>query len=239
VLWCLHGFLGRAADWDGLRAAWPDDLPPLRCVSLFAAMGPDESLEGFGTRFARAVAAEDAAPVLLGYSLGGRLALHALLAQPGLWRGAVLISTHLGLPDPGARHDRRASDAAWADRFRAQPWETVLEEWNRREVFRGRVQPLDRPAAPYDRNALGQALEAWSLGNQAYLAPRLTSLAMPILWIAGADDHRYVAQGNLAVAHGARIELRCAPRAAHRVPWETPAWFAREVAAFVRRLPPA
>jgi len=236
MLWCLHGFLGRATDWDGLRAAWPDDLPPVRCPNLFAATGPDETLEEFGIRFAEEVAAVDRAPVLLGYSLGGRLALHALLARPALWRGAVLISTHLGLPDPGARHERRGSDAAWGERFRAQPWETLIAEWNAREVFRGRPQALARPEAAFDRNALGHALEAWSLGSQAFLAPRLANLPMPVLWIAGAEDDRYVAQGELAAAHGKDVELRIAPRTAHRVPWEAEDWFAREVAAFVRRL---
>jgi 2-succinyl-6-hydroxy-2,4-cyclohexadiene-1-carboxylate synthase len=239
MLWCLHGFLGRGSDWDALHAAWPGDLPPLRCPSLFGAMDRAETLEEFGARFAGSVAAADAAPLLLGYSLGGRLALHALLARPGLWRGAVLVSTHLGLADPGARHERRASDAAWSERFRETPWAALMDEWNAREVFRGRAQALARPEEAYDRNALGHALEAWSLGSQEYLVPRLAGLPMPILWIVGAEDDRYVAQGELAAAHGTHVELRGAPGAAHRVPWEAPDWFAREVAAFIRRLAPA
>jgi len=236
MLWCLHGFLGRGSDWDDMHATWPGDLPPLRCPNLFAEPRLEESLEEFGTAFAERVAADDPSPVLLGYSLGGRLGLHALLARPALWRAAVLVSTHLGFPEPGARHDRRASDAAWAERFRAGPWATLLDEWNTREVFRGRAQPLDRPEQAYDRNALAHALEAWSLGNQTHLLPRLASLPMPILWIAGADDDRYVAQGELAAAHGHGVELRVAPRAAHRVPWEVPEWFRGAVAEFVRRI---
>jgi 2-succinyl-6-hydroxy-2,4-cyclohexadiene-1-carboxylate synthase len=239
MLWCLHGFLGRGTDWDDVRASWPSELPAWRCPNLFGAMGPEETLEEFGARFAATVAAEDRAPVLVGSSLGGRLALHALLARPALWRGAVMVSTHLGLSEPGARHERRASDAAWAERFRAQSWASLLEEWNAREVFRGRAQALARPEPAYDRNALAHALEAWSLGNQTHLLPRLASLPMPILWIAGAEDDRYVAQGELAAAHGKAVVLRVAPRAAHRVPWEAPEWFAREVAGFVRSLPPA
>jgi 2-succinyl-6-hydroxy-2,4-cyclohexadiene-1-carboxylate synthase len=235
MLWCLHGFLGRGNDWEPLRAHWPDDLPGLRCPNLFAAMAPEETLEEFGSRFAAEVAAVDEHPMILGYSLGGRLALHALLARPALWRAGVLISTHLGLPEPGARHERRASDAAWGERFRSQPWNALLEEWSAREVFRGRPQVLPRPEAAFDRNALGNALEGWSLGAQAYLAPRLSALTMPLLWIAGADDDRYVAQGELAAMHGTQVELRVAPKAAHRVPWETPDWFVREVTAFVRR----
>ena len=234
MLWCLHGFLGRGADWEVLRAAWPADLPALRTPDLFAAAPRDESLAAFGERFAREVAADDPAPILLGYSLGGRLALHALLARPTLWRAAVIVSAHLGLPDPGTRNERRAADAAWAERFRVEDWDSLREAWNAREVFGGRAQPLARPEAAFDREALAQGLEGWSVGNQADLRPRLALLTMPIRWIAGAEDDRYVSQGEQAAEHGPSVHLVVAPGAAHRVPWEQPDWFADAVADFVR-----
>jgi len=234
VLWCLHGFLGRGDDWEAVRAAWPDELPSLRTPDLFATVPPDATLEAFGERFARDVARQDTAPILLGYSLGGRLALHALLARPTLWRAAVIVSAHLGLPEPGAREERRALDAAWAERFRLDDWQALLAAWNTRDVFGGRAQALARPEAAFDRKALALALEAWSVGTQTDLCPRLGELAMPILWIAGAEDDRYVAQGEQAVAHGVDVRLAVAPGASHRVPWETPEWFAETVATFVR-----
>jgi len=233
VLWCLHGFLGRGVDWGVLRAAWPDDLPSLRTPDLFATVPPDATLEAFGERFARNVAADDPAPILLGYSLGGRLALHALLARPTLWRAAVIVSAHLGLTDPGAREERRAMDAAWAERFRLDDWDALLEAWNTREVFGGRAQALARPEAAFDREALALALTAWSVGTQTDLRPRLGQLSIPILWIAGANDDRYVAQGEQAAAHGVDVRLAVAPGTTHRVPWEAPEWFAKTVVEFV------
>jgi 2-succinyl-6-hydroxy-2,4-cyclohexadiene-1-carboxylate synthase len=234
MLWCLHGFLGRGTDWDVLRAAWPADLPDLRTPELFAAGPRDASLVAFGERFAGEVAAVDPSPMLLGYSLGGRLALHALLARPGLWRAAVIVSAHLGLPEAGTRDERRATDAAWAERFRIEDWTTLLAEWNARDVFGGKAQPLARPESAFSREALAEGLETWSVGNQADLRAELPRLSVPILWIAGAEDHRYVAQAELALAHGVDVRLAFAPGAGHRVPWEAPEWFAETVMAFIR-----
>lgn len=236
MLWCLHGFLGQGCDWDGLRATWPADLPPLRAPDLFSHPNDEESLEAFGARFADAVAAEDAAPILLGYSLGGRLALHALLARPTLWRAGVIVSAHLGLAEPGTRNERRAADAAWAERFRLDDWAALLDAWNARDVFGGRPHVLPRPESAFDRDALAHGLGTWSLGNQADLLPQIAHLPMPILWIAGADDDRYVVQGELAADQGLAVRLAVAPGTAHRVPWEAPDWFAETVTAFIRRL---
>jgi 2-succinyl-6-hydroxy-2,4-cyclohexadiene-1-carboxylate synthase len=236
MLWCLHGFLGHGADWDALRAAWPADLPPLRTPNLFATAPRDASLAAFGARFAAEVADADPAPLLLGYSLGGRLALHALLAAPARWRGAVIVSAHLGLTHAQERAMRCADDAAWARRFREKPWADVLRDWNARQLFGGRVQSLPREESRYDLAALAHALDEWSLGRQDDLAPRLASLTMPILWIAGADDPRYVAQGERAARAAPNIRLAIAPGAAHRVPWEAGEWFGKTVADFVRRI---
>jgi 2-succinyl-6-hydroxy-2,4-cyclohexadiene-1-carboxylate synthase len=235
MIWCLHGFLGRGTDWDALRAGWPSDLPPLRTPDLFAHPPREESLAAFGARFAADVAAGDPTPVILGYSLGGRLALHALLARPDLWSAAIIVSAHLGLPEAADRAARLADDARWAARFQSAPWSAVLDDWNARPVFGGRAPALPRTPTAYDREALASALTAWSLGLQEPLADRLAALAVPILWIAGERDTRFVTQGERARDACAHVALIRAPGAAHRVPWEAPEWFAGEVAGFLRR----
>jgi 2-succinyl-6-hydroxy-2,4-cyclohexadiene-1-carboxylate synthase len=236
VLWCLHGFLGSGSDWDGLRASWPTDLPPLHTPDLFASPPRDASLSAFGERLSTEVAAVDPAPLLLGYSLGGRLALHALLARPTLWRGVVIVSAHLGLSDRPPRAARLDDDAAWARRFREEPWAALMRDWNARDVFGGREPALPREESRFDRAALAHALDAWSLGRQDDLAPRLATLTVPILWIAGADDRRYVTQGQRAARAAPTIRFVPAPGAAHRVPWEAAEWFRETVTKFVREL---
>jgi 2-succinyl-6-hydroxy-2,4-cyclohexadiene-1-carboxylate synthase len=241
VIWCLHGFLGRGADWTFLRtasaaAALPDVITP----DLFAprsSLGPKgESLAAWGARFSSYVASDDPAPVLVGYSLGGRLALHALLARPSGWRGAVIVSAHPGLASDGERETRRAEDGRWAQRFEVGPWDGLLADWDARAAFGGRPATLDRPEPAYDRAALAQALRSWSLGTQTSLTGRLGTVTCPVLWIAGADDPRYVEHGTAAVGALPRGELRVAEGAGHRVPWEASEWFAASVAEWMKRV---
>jgi 2-succinyl-6-hydroxy-2,4-cyclohexadiene-1-carboxylate synthase len=232
VIWCLHGFVGRGADWEPFRAACAAaGLPQVEAPDLFAhdAFGPRAgSLAAWGAWFAAYVAERDPDPALVGYSLGGRLALHALLARPAGWRAAVIVSAHPGLDTKAKRGRRARDDEQWAERFARDPWDALMVDWNARAVFGGGA-PLDRPEAAYDRAALTGALQHWSLGAQAPLLPRLPSIGARVLWIAGARDPRYVALGELAAGALPRGELRVAPEAGHRVPWEDEGWFCQTV----------
>jgi 2-succinyl-6-hydroxy-2,4-cyclohexadiene-1-carboxylate synthase len=237
VIWCLHGFLGRGADWTALRAAGAAaGLPPVHTPDLFAhePFGPRAgSLAAWGAWLAAHVAERDPEPVLVGYSLGGRLALHALLAPAAAWRAAVIVSAHPGLDSEEARAQRREEDERWARRFARDPWTAVLADWDARDVFGGAPAPAQRPEGAYDRPALAAALRHWSLGAQEPLTGRLGAIRRRVLWIAGQRDRHYVALGGSAVRALPRGELRVAPDAGHRVPWENEVWFGETVCGWL------
>jgi len=192
VITCLHGFLGNPHDWDFLRdACFTIETPPLDAI-------PDHG------------------DILLGYSLGGRLALRALLAGANYNR-AILVSTGLGIEDEAARAARRASDEAWAHRFESEDFETVIADWNAQPVLAGPTLPRTR--ADYDPRALRE----WSSGALPPVASRLHELTIPILWLAGARDTKYVAEAERAASLVGRAVI--VKDAGHRVPWEQPAEF--------------
>ena len=87
-IYALHGFLGLPSDWAEFNG--------LEGVSLFDTRlpAPSAGLTQWGKAFN---AFAEPGSLLLGYSLGGRLALHALCDNPGRWQGAILISAHPGL----------------------------------------------------------------------------------------------------------------------------------------------
>jgi 2-succinyl-6-hydroxy-2,4-cyclohexadiene-1-carboxylate synthase len=191
------------------------------------------TLAAWGAWFAEHAAQRDPDPVLIGYSLGGRLALHALLAPTAAWHAAVIISAHPGLPTDAERARRRDADEHWARRFARDPWNGLLADWNGREVFAGGAAPQDRQESDYDRAALAAALRHWSLGAQDPLTDRLAAIRRRVLWIAGERDARYAALGSAAVLALPRGELRVAPAAGHRVPWEAPQWFQETVVDWI------
>jgi len=191
VIVALHGFLGTGRDWDFLRDAG------------FPIVTPSVS-EGPG----RAGGADD---VLLGYSMGGRLALQALL-HGAKYKAAVFISTRVTATAEGREE--------WARRFERDDWATLMSDWNAQPLFGGHVLP--RREEDFDRRELARQLREWSPAALPPAEPRLHELALPTLWIAGARDPKYVAEAKRAAALAPNATLEIVEGAAHRVPWEKP-----------------
>jgi 2-succinyl-6-hydroxy-2,4-cyclohexadiene-1-carboxylate synthase len=191
----LHGFLGLPSDWDFLREGGFDVIAP----ELDAFHGGQALLPVLGR------GGHD--DVLLGYSMGGRLALQALLVG-AKYDKAVLISTRVS---PAAE-----SREAWAQRFERDEWETLLRDWNAQPLFGGHSMP--RAEKDFDRAELARQLRE----HLPAALPRLHELTIPTLWIAGARDAKYVAEAELAASRAPRATVEIVDGAAHRVPWERP-----------------
>lgn len=198
----LSGFLGLPADWDLLP--WPH-APYVR---------------------------EEADPtqdVLLGYSMGGRLALGELLAVR--FRAAVIVSAGLNLEDEREREARRRADESWARRFESDPWDELMRAWDAQPVFGG--HRVVRREADYDRADLARHLRAFSPGVLQPLAPRLGEIDTPTLWIAGELDSKYADLAGKAAARMPAAEIWICEGAGHRVPWERPAAFVARLRRFL------
>jgi 2-succinyl-5-enolpyruvyl-6-hydroxy-3-cyclohexene-1-carboxylate synthase len=201
----LHGFLGLPSDWNFLRDAGFD----VRAIDTLHEPVP---MHG---------------DVLLGYSMGGRLALQALLGG-ARYRKAILVSTRIG----DAEANRREHDEAWAGRFENEEWTALLRAWNGQTLFGGHF--MERRQEDFDRAALARALREWSPAVLPSVASRIREIDIPTLWIAGERDVRYTAEAQQAAdaMPNARVEIIAG--AGHRVPWEESAAFIACVRDFSR-----
>jgi 2-succinyl-6-hydroxy-2,4-cyclohexadiene-1-carboxylate synthase len=161
--------------------------------------------------------------VLLGYSMGGRLALQLLEQQR--FEKAIIVSAGLNAPDDA----RRLRDEAWAKRFEHEEWSALMRDWNAQAVFGGHA--LDRREGDYDRHELARQLREWS--PAVLPPPRLESIETPILWIAGERDAKYTSIARTAVARLPHAQLWICADAGHRVPWEQPAAFVARLREFL------
>ena len=161
--------------------------------------------------------------VLLGYSMGGRLALDVL--QRTRFDKAVIISAGLNAPDPA----RRQRDEEWARRFESEDWSSLMRAWNAQEVFGGHA--VERREEDYDRAELARQLREWS--PAVLPPPRLESIETPVLWIAGERDAKYVDIARRAVARLPHAELWICPNAGHRVPFEQPELLVERLRSFL------
>ena len=113
-LWCLHGAVGMAADWDHLAERMAVSGHEVKALDLWSYLeGGECSFQEFGRKICEEARREEHPPLLVGYSMGGRLALHALLEDSEAWSGAMIVSAHPGLQDEGERLLRMATDAEW------------------------------------------------------------------------------------------------------------------------------
>jgi 2-succinyl-6-hydroxy-2,4-cyclohexadiene-1-carboxylate synthase len=220
--------VGRAADWQPLRIdGWArravDLWRLLECRSL--------SLAEAGRALNAEAAAAGGDAILLGYSLGGRLALHGLLAPGRPWRAAVIVSAHPGLEEEAERAARREHDAGWAARV-LDDWEGFLAQWAAQPLLQG-VEMTGRESLCRRRREIARGFVAWSLGAQQPLWGRLGEIEVPVLWVAGERDEKFAALARRAVALLPRGRLGLVAGAGHRVPWEAPERFARILAEFL------
>lgn len=161
--------------------------------------------------------------VLLGYSMGGRLALQLLERQR--FTRAIIVSAGLNAPDD----ERRLRDEKWARRFESEEWSALMRAWNAQAVFGGHA--LERHERDYNRSELARQLREWS--PAVLPPPRLEEIETPILWVAGERDAKYVEIAHRAVARLPHAELWICPDAGHRVPWEQPQAFVTRLREFI------
>lgn len=227
-LYALHGFLGTPADWMPYSKIGDSvKLHPmeLRCPTA-------NSFSQWAQDFNHLAARDSNQKILLGYSLGGRLAMHALLQAPHQWKAAIIVSAHPGLKCIEMKAKRLASDLAWASKFESEPWDTLMARWNARDVLAS-SRPLSRDEKNYSRLELSRQLQHWSLGAQEDLQKKLAELQAPILWMAGIKDPTYAnIARELHFAHS-HSEIWIAPKAGHRIPWDAPEAFHTQVAQFI------
>jgi 2-succinyl-6-hydroxy-2,4-cyclohexadiene-1-carboxylate synthase len=237
--WCLHGAVGATADWRGFAGILASQGIGSRAVDLWRfaecrAMTLRETAAALNAE-AKAVLRASDQGALIGYSMGGRIALHALLDPDPPWRAAVIVSAHPGLEDGEERAARRAHDAQWAARCLREPWPDFLAAWDAQALFAASPAPAaeTRHSLSTRRGAVARAFVDWSLGAQESLWEKLASIRIPLLWVAGQRDAKFLALAQRAVGRMPRARLAVAPGAGHRVPWEQTEWLARETAGFL------
>lgn len=228
-IWALSGFLGLPHDWNFLQY---QNLEAVDWQSF-----PLNSLEDWGANFNHWVCQQDSYPkILMGYSLGGRLALHALINQPSLWQGAIIISAHPGLSDLQDRQKRLLQDLKWAKRFENENWRTLMDAWNGQEIFAQDLFSFNRKEEDYQRDQLFNALATGSLGKQENLCKKIAALPFPILWITGSLDARFCELAkSLSFTHPFS-RWRPIDQAGHRVPWSQPHIFSETISLFLHEV---
>ena len=234
----VHGFTQSGRTWGAAGAA----LAGRYQIVAVDAPGHGRSssvvadLPGGADLMADAVSAHGGPAAWLGYSMGGRFALHVALRHPRLVDKLVLVSTTAGLEDPAERRARRDADEALADRVEAEGVEPFLRWWLAQPLFATLPEPLAQVESRLDATASGLAdsLRRAGTGTQNPLWEHLGELEMPVLVVAGELDTKYRAlAGRLHQAIGANSQVAVIEGAGHACHLEKPDRFVEVVTGWL------
>ena len=171
--------------------------------------------------------------ILLGYSLGGRLALHACLSRPDLWKSAIVVGADPGLESEEDKKLQLDRDRKWAERLKRVPLEKLVDEWDAQSVFCGIGNQAPRNLGEMNPDRLSHQFEVFSKGIQQNLAPKLAEMKRPpVLFVSGEKDLKYQGIGEKLAKSSSAIYAQVIADAGHRVPWENPESFVQVLIDF-------
>ena len=230
----VHGFTQTGRSWGPIAA----DLRRDHEVVLVDAPGHGGSaaVRTDLTAGAALLGAAGGRATYVGYSMGGRLALHLALDQPDQVDALVLLGATAGIEDEQERAARRRGDEGWASDLERDGLDPFLERWLAQPLFAN----LPADAADLDdrrRNTvegLASSLRLAGTGSQAPRWSDLPGLRMPVLVLAGERDERFAALGRrMARAIGANAAFAVVAGAGHAAHREQPDAFLAVLRAFL------
>lgn len=253
VILYLHGFLGCGEDWDEVTGRLGDmyahlkvDLPGHGRSNAGCLDDDSYRLDGCAEHIIDLLTHLNIETChVVAYSMGGRLALYLAACYPDRFDRFVIESASPGLKtqrerNERKRHDRQLAESLAMSSGNAEAFEVFLADWYDQPLF----QTLDKNTAGFnemmqrrrnsDPDGLAKSLRFMGTGAQPPLWDKLETLALPVLFIAGARDARF---GDLAAQmahlcpHG---EVAIIAGAGHNAHFERPAEYCDQIRRFLR-----
>jgi 2-succinyl-6-hydroxy-2,4-cyclohexadiene-1-carboxylate synthase len=236
IIWCLHGSLQTASVWNPIGHAIESEFGSVQVEAVNLYENKYESFGHWREQFYKKVEQQTKGvpSLLLGYSMGGRLAMDALVNNPGMWSGGIVVGADPGLISDDAGTNQLQKDLEWARRFRTEDIQELLNEWDRLPVFCGRSNYAIREISELDSEKISRFFDVFSKARQPNMLPMLSKLKTPpLLYISGCDDLKYTEIGQALAASCLEVRHQIIPNAGHRVPWENQDAFVSEVSVFI------
>ena len=239
----LHGFTQSAGSWGEVIGKLPEQY---RCIA------PDLRGHGATTTAPGAPCSMEACTAdlellwdhlgverthLVGYSMGGRLALHVAARRPERILSLLTIGAHAGL-DEGARGRRRLDDEALASRIENEGVDAFVTYWGGLPLLAGlerrgpafveqlRAERLKNRAA-----GLACSLRGMGAGVMQPVWDDLGGVPFPCTFVAGELDQAYAGSASRLAAAVPRGRVDLVAGAGHPVHQERPDAFVRVLAA--------
>lgn len=188
----VHGFTQTAASWDAIEFR----LNALghEVIALDApGHGKHHATHLDLWKSADLLAAEGGAGTWVGYSMGGRLALHVALSHPKLVERMVLVGATPGIEAAAGRLERQAADELLAEGLERDGLDAFLSRWLAQPLFASLPEENQGLDARRSNTVAGLAasLRLMGTGAQDNLWPRLDAVTAETMLVVGALDEKF------------------------------------------------
>ena len=220
----LHGFTGSTNNWQHLVPHLSNDFR----ITLIDIIGHGRT--AFPANFERyqmQYVAEDILSIvdkpinLLGYSMGGRLALYIATQYPEAIKKLILESASPGLPTEEERNTRRDSDNGLADKIEANGIKWFADFWATLGLWATQTEAqkaqLTQGRLQNNPTGLANSLRGMGTGMMPSLWEQLEDLTIPIQLIAGQHDTKYVNINQQMLEQLPNAQLKIMNNAGHTV----------------------
>jgi 2-succinyl-6-hydroxy-2,4-cyclohexadiene-1-carboxylate synthase len=230
----LHGFMGSGADWSDAISALDERFycvaPDLPGHGASLGLLPEAYTVEGATRAVLDLLDRFGAgrPAIVGYSMGGRLALYLALRHPERCSGLFLESASPGIEDATKREARCRSDEERAERLEAGDLASILHDWYRQPLFASLAQREDllqetiEARMRNDPVELARSLRGMGTGHQPSLWDDLDALQVPAVAVAGELDEKYARISRRIAGSSPNARAVVIPGAGHNVRLEAP-----------------
>jgi 2-succinyl-6-hydroxy-2,4-cyclohexadiene-1-carboxylate synthase len=223
----VPGFMQRGGAWAPVAELLPERYPSVLL---------DHAEHTFEGRL-REIADRGEGAVLCGYSLGGRLAIHAMLRNPARYAALVTVGASAGIDEPGAREQRRQTDDRLAAWMEAAAIEDVVPIWERQPLFADQsdalIEQQREGRLSHEPRALAMLLRTAGQGSLATAWFELGRADLPWLALAGARDERYTRAAKRIAREAPRARWGIVADAGHAPQLQRPDEVARLLVEFL------
>lgn len=235
-----HGFTQTARSWSTVEATVTARRSAADIIAVdLPGHGTASDVRGDLWAAADLLTERGSSGTYVGYSMGGRVALHAALAHPDVVQRLVLIGATAGIDDEIERAQRRENDELLASRIERIGVGPFVDEWLDNPLFAGLTAATAMRADRLANSASGLAssLRLAGTGTQEPLWARLDEVRCPTLILVGQRDAKFRELGERLVAGLADASMRVIADSGHSVHLEQPDATADAVLDFVDRTP--
>ena len=223
----IPGFMQRGDAWRPVAELLPERYPSTML---------DHSEHSFESRLTE-IAEAGAGGVLVGYSLGGRLALRAALRSPGSFSAVVTVGATAGIEEGPLRVARAEADEKLASWIETASMEDVVSLWERQPMFADQsdalVEAQRSGRLSHDQRSLALLLRTAGQGALEPVWHDLRSLELPLLAIAGARDDGYTRAAKRIASTAPNGRLAIVEEAGHAPQLQQPDEVARVISEFL------